>query len=69
MGRKGVSKRKPKQAKSNSQTNGLGGGSVSSLINVAESQPARNNDSGKAASSVKGDARPSNDWKKKSKQG
>jgi hypothetical protein len=64
MGRKGVSKRKPSQAKSknpsdNSATSGTG--SVSSVI---ERQLTRTSETGKPVSSGKS----SSDWKKNSKK-
>jgi hypothetical protein len=66
MGRKGVSKRKPKQTKSNFQSNGTGSGSVSSMMQGMDNQPGKSVDSGKTAPSTRGDAKSSSDWNRKS---
>ena len=62
MGRKGVSKRKPSQNKSNS-----GGGmesSVSSVVHASESKSVNTFDTTKDAHATKGGAKPGSNRKK-----
>jgi hypothetical protein len=63
MGRKGVSKRKPSQNKSEPMVKDNANGSVSSMLQAAESQPAKTFDTGKSA------GKSSKDQKNKSKKG
>lgn len=64
MGRKGVSKRKPSQAKSKNQTGDSATSSTGSVSSMIEKQSARTSEAGKSAPSEKS----SSDWKKKSKK-
>ena len=65
MGRKGVSKRKPVQTKSKPLSGNTAGGSVSSVLQNAEKQPAKTFDTGKDTASTRGGA----DHKKSPKKG
>lgn len=69
MGRKGVSKRKPKQTRSKSSSTNDVNGNESAVIRVAESQPVKTPDSGKVGTRNKSDGEPSSDRKKKQKKG
>jgi hypothetical protein len=69
MGRKGVSKRKTRQTKTNSVTSNTGSGSVSSLMQATESQPVKSNESGNTVPSTKGGGRTSSDRKQKGRKG
>lgn len=62
MGHKGVSKRKPSQTKSKPLSSSAASGSVSSVVQAAESQPIKSFDTGKGVN-------PSLDRKKNSKKG
>jgi hypothetical protein len=64
MGRKGVSKRKPSQAKSKNQPDSPATSNSGSVSSVIEKQSARTSETGKAASSGKS----SLDWKKNGKK-
>ncbi len=68
MGRKGVSKRKPSKTKSKPFAGRIAGGSVSSVMQAAESQPAKSMDTGKVSPSTKGSEKPSTNWKKTPKK-
>jgi hypothetical protein len=63
MGHKGVSKRKPSQTKSKPVSSDKASGSVSSVLQATENQPARSSDTGKAVT------KPSTDRKKNPKKG
>ena len=65
MGRKGVSKRKPSQNKSNSD----GGidSSVSSVVHASESKSVNTFDTGKDDHATKGGVKPGSDRKKNRK--
>jgi hypothetical protein len=65
MGRKGDSKRKTRQKKSDPSSSGTAGGSVSSIVKAAENQPARSLGTDKDNAG----GRPSSDKKKKSRKG
>lgn len=67
MGRKGVSKRKPSQNKSNSNANGGAGNSVSSVVHASESKPVNTFDTGKDGHTTKGGTKPGSDRKKNHK--
>jgi len=69
MGRKGVSKRKSSKTNSKPLAGGTASGSVSSIVQAAESQPTKSMDTGKVSSSTKGNEKPSTNWKKGSKKG
>jgi hypothetical protein len=62
MGRKGVSKRKTRQTSSNPSSGNTAGGSVSSVVQAAENQPARSLGTDKGG-------KPSADKKKKAQKG
>ncbi len=64
MGRKGVSKRKPKKVKSKPLP-----GSVSSGAQAAESQPVKPLEIGKPVLSTGSGTKPSADWKKSARKG
>jgi hypothetical protein len=59
MGRKGVSKRKPNQTKSKPFSNDKAGGSVSSVMQVVESKPAKSMDTGRATTDRKKNSKSS----------
>lgn len=63
MGRKGVSKRKPSKTKSKPFVGGPTSSSVSSVVQAAESQPAKSMDSSKISPSTKGSEKLSTNWK------
>ncbi len=67
MGRKGTSKRKPRQTKSKPLSGGSASDSVFSVVRVAERQPVKSLDTGQAVSSTKGGVKPSSDRKKNKK--
>lgn len=69
MGRKGVSKRKSGKTKSKPFAGGTASGSVSSVVQAAESQPAKSMDAGKVSPATKGSEKPSTNWKKGTKKG
>ncbi len=69
MGRKGVSKRKPKQARSNSSPSSDATGSASSVMRAVESQPANLPGAGKDVTSGHSNGKPSSDRKKNPKRG
>ena len=69
MGRKGVSKRKAKQSRSNSSPGTETKGSEFSVTRAVESQPAKVPGAGKAVTADKSDGKPSSDRKKNSKRG
>ena len=65
MGRKGVSKRKPSQNKSNSDKGN--GSSVSSVVHASESKSVNTFDTGKDGHAAKGGVKPGSDRKKNHK--
>lgn len=65
MGRKGVSKRKPSQNKSNSDKSS--GSSVSSVVHASESKSVNTFDTGKGDHAGKGAAKPGSERKKNHK--
>ena len=69
MGRKGVSKRKSSKTNSKPLVGGTASGSVSSIVQAAESQPGKSMDTGKGSPSTKGSEKPATNWKKGSKKG
>lgn len=69
MGRKGVSKRKPRKTKSLPVSNVYTSGSGSSAIKALESQPVRSLDDGNAVSSPKDGKNPAKNPKNKFKKG
>ncbi len=69
MGRKGNSKRKPKQLKSKSGSGVLANGAVSSAIQSADDKQIKSFDPVNSDSGKKGSGKTTLDWKKSSKKG
>ena len=69
MGRKGANKRKPSQTKSKPLSGKNAGGSISSVMQATENQPAKSLEPSQAVPSTKGEVKPSSDSKKKTKKG
>ena len=69
MGRKGASKRKPSQTKSKPLSGKDAGGSISSVMQATENQPAKSLEPSQAVPSTKGGLKPSSDSKKKNQEG
>ena len=68
MGRKGNSKRKPKQLKSKSGSGILANGAVSSVIQAADDKQIKSFDPVISESGKKGSGKPTSDGKKSSKK-
>ena len=67
MGRKGISKRKPSQNKSKSNSDGGAGNSVSSVVHASEGKSGNTFDTGKSERAGKGTAKSGSDRKKNHK--
>jgi hypothetical protein len=68
VGRKGVSKRKQGKVKSKTVAGGVSSGSVSSLVQTADSQSGRSMDVGKNSTSTQGSGKNSENRMKPSKK-
>ncbi len=69
MGRKGNSKRKPKQLKSKSSSGASVNGAVSSAVQSVNDQHIKSFDPLNSESAKKGSGKSTSDWNKSSKKG